>query len=245
MELTPQVTVAGLKFDLTIILGTIIAAAIVFGLIYFATRKVSMVPRGLQVGIEMLIDMIRGITGMTYNSKRAEKYLAFSFTLFLFILVANQLGVILMITGEVHEPIPWLGITQEALDEHHGTAHVALLKSPTADLGFAFTMAISVALFANFVGIKNGLGSWLKPFINPLHWVEEISKPATHAMRLWANIFAGEVLITILMTKFPLYITFVPVAVWIAFSLFVGIIQAYIFTVLTNVYIGQKYAGGH
>ncbi|TCP69510.1 F0F1 ATP synthase subunit A [Baia soyae] len=245
MELTPQVTVAGLKFDLTIILGTIIAAAIVFGLIYFATRKVSMVPRGLQVGLEMLIDMIRGITGMTYDHKRAEKYLAFSFTLFLFVLVANQLGVILMITGEVHDPIPWLGITEETLKEHNGAAHVALLKSPTADLGFAFTMAISVALFANFIGIKNGLGSWLKPFVNPLHWIEEVSKPATHAMRLWANIFAGEVLITILMTKFPLYVTFVPVAVWIAFSLFVGMIQAYIFTVLANVYIGQKYAGGH
>jgi F-type H+-transporting ATPase subunit a len=64
-------------------------------------------------------------------------------------------------------------------------------------------------------------------------------------MRLWANIFAGEILITILLTKFPIYITGVPLLVWMGFSLFVGAIQAYIFTVLTNVYIAQKITNDH
>ncbi|SFX63225.1 F-type H+-transporting ATPase subunit a [Thermoactinomyces sp. DSM 45891] len=241
MEITPKVTVAGLTFDLTIILATLLASVVVYGLVYFATRKVSMVPRGLQAGMEMVVDLIRGITEMTYDRKRAEKFVAFSITLFLFVLVANQIGVILMIASEVHSPIPALGITADKF--HDGAAHVAWLKSPTADIGFAFTMAIAIALFANYMGIKTSFSNWIKPFRNPLHIVEELAKPTTHAMRLWANIFAGEILITILLTKFNPLVTALPVGVWIGFSLFVGMIQAYIFTVLANVYIGQKISG--
>lgn len=243
MEKTLSYTVGFLKFDLTVILGTLITALVVFLVIFFAARKVSMVPRRLQSGIEMLVDMIKGITNMTYEPRKAEKFVAFSFTLFLFVLIANQIGVIFMANGIITKPM--LGITAQDLAEHHGAVHVALIKSPTADMGFAFTMAIAVALFSNFVGIMNGFGKWLKPFLNPLHWIEEISKPATHAMRLWANIFAGEVLITILLHEFPLYVSALPAFAWIGFSLFVGCIQAYIFTVLANVYIGQKMSGGH
>jgi F-type H+-transporting ATPase subunit a len=64
-------------------------------------------------------------------------------------------------------------------------------------------------------------------------------------MRLWANIFAGEVLITIMLTKGPIWLTGAPLLLWIGFSLFVGTIQAYIFTVLANVYIAQKMVSDH
>jgi F-type H+-transporting ATPase subunit a len=78
----------------------------------------------------------------------------------------------------------------------------------------------------------------------PLHIIDELAKPTTHAARLWANIFAGEVLILIL-AEGAKYITWLPLGAWLGFSLFVGAIQAYIFTVLAMVYISQKIADEH
>ncbi|TMZ58999.1 F0F1 ATP synthase subunit A, partial [Klebsiella pneumoniae] len=172
----------------------------------------------------------------------AEKYVVFSFTLFLFIMVANQLGIFLMVTTEAHQPFPSLGITESALQESHG---INWFKSPAADLNVALGMAIAVALFTHYVGIRSGLKNYLGHYISPMgpiHLIEEFSKPLTHGMRLWANIFAGEILITIMITEGCPLITGAPLIVWMGFSLFIGVIQAYIFTVLANVYISQKMA---
>jgi F-type H+-transporting ATPase subunit a len=197
-------------------------------------------PSGAQNFIEMIIEFSRDITRMSYDTKTAERYLAFTFTLFLYILIANQIGVIMMASAEVHHPIPFLGITGESLQQAH---EVSLIKSPTADPSVPFALAIAIALFAHYVGIRYNWKGYLKHFVTPmlpLHLIEEVAKPATHAMRLWANIFAGEVLIHIMLTKGPIYLTGAPLLVWMGFSLFVGVIQAYIFTVLANVYISQK-----
>ena len=69
-----------------------------------------------------------------------------------------------------------------------------------------------------------------------LNLIEEISKPITLAMRLFGNILAGEILLEILNNLAP---WLVPI-VWIAFSLFVGVIQAYIFTTLVSVYMKES-----
>ncbi|MBD1372128.1 F0F1 ATP synthase subunit A [Hazenella sp. IB182357] len=244
MELTPKVEFLGATFDLSVIIGSLLTAVIVFVISILATRGRKMVPTGLQNIVEMIIDFSRSITRMSFSHKDAEKYLAFTFTLFLFIFVANQMGVIMMVSAEATAPIPELGITAELWAKEQS---VAWLKSPTADLSVAFTMAIAIALFANFMGIRKSFKNYVKHFINPLgpiHVIEEFSKPVTHAMRLWANIFAGEVLILI-MLEAPKYISGVPLLVWIGFSVFVGAIQAYIFTVLANVFIAQKVNSDH
>ncbi|OYD08006.1 F0F1 ATP synthase subunit A [Paludifilum halophilum] len=242
MELTPKVEFMNLTFDVTVMIGTLFTALIVFLVAILATRSRKWRPTGLQNVVEMLIDFSRGMTRMAYDDKTAEKYLAFTFTLFLFIFVANEIGVLLMVTAEAHQPIPWLGLTEEALEENHG---VSWFRSPTADLNVTLAMAIAVALYSHFAGIrssfKNYVGHYLSPLL-PIHLIEEFSKPLTHAMRLWANIFAGEILITVMLTMGSPWITGAPLLVWIGFSLFVGVIQAYIFTVLANVYISQKLA---
>ncbi|SMO67232.1 F-type H+-transporting ATPase subunit a [Melghirimyces algeriensis] len=240
--MTPKIEFLGLTFDLTIMIATVVTCIIVFLIAVLATRSRSMVPKGLQNLVEMLIEFSKGITRMTYDAKTAERYVVLSFTLFMFIFVANQLGIIMMVTAEAHHPFPALGITEEALKETHG---IAWFKSPTADLSAALGMAIAVALYTHIVGIRSGLKSYLKHYIPPMgliHLLEEFSKPLTHGMRLWANIFAGEVLITIMITEGAPWITGAPLVVWMGFSLFVGAIQAYIFTVLANVYISQKMA---
>ncbi|MFD1409768.1 F0F1 ATP synthase subunit A [Kroppenstedtia eburnea] len=238
METTPKVEFLNMTFDLTIIIGTVVTCLIVFLISVLATRGRNRVPKGLQNLVEMGIDFVRGITRMAYDSKTADKYVVFSYTLFMFILVANQLGIFLMVTSEAHQSFPGLGIT--------AGEHVSWFKSPTADLSVALAMAVAVALYTHIVGIRSGLksyiGHYFKPMflMFPIHLIETVSKPLTHGMRLWANLFAGEILISIMITKGSPLITGLPVIAWMGFSLFVGAIQAYIFTVLANVYISQQ-----
>lgn len=241
MELTPKVQFLGLTFDITVMIGTLFSALVVFFLSLWATRRLQMRPHGWQNAMEMLVDFCRGITRMAFDERTAERYLAMTVTLFLFIFVANELGVMLMVVADVNQPIPWLGLTEEVLKEaKHG---ISFFKSPTADLNVTLAMAVAVALYGHYAGIRTSLRSYLGHYMSPMLpilLVEEFSKPLTHAMRLWANIFAGEILITVLLTMGPPYFTGLPLLLWMGFSLFVGVIQAYIFTVLANVYISQK-----
>jgi F-type H+-transporting ATPase subunit a len=71
----------------------------------------------------------------------------------------------------------------------------------------------------------------------PLHLIEVVSKPLTLAFRLYGNIYAGEIMIGVILGAgwFGIF----PLAIWQGFSVFVGAIQAFVFTMLTMVYISQ------
>ena len=248
MEITPKIKFLGLTFDVTVMIGTLVTAILVLLIVLLATRGRKMRPRGMQNVMEMIIEFVQGITNMMLDHKKAAKYLSFAVTTFLFIFIANELGVIVMITSEVHEPISWLGLTHDALKSADG--EVSWFKSPTSDINVTVAMAFAITIYAHLAGLFKGpksyFGHYFQPYawMFPLHIIDEIAKPTTHAARLWANIFAGEVLIIIL-SEGAKYITWLPLGVWIGFSLFVGAIQAYIFTVLAMVYISQKIADEH
>ena len=248
MELTPKIKFLGLTFDLTVMIGTVVTALIVFILLMLATRGKRMVPKGIQNVMEMVVEFIQGITGMMLEKRKAEKYLGFAITVFLFVFIANELGVLLMVPSEVHGSISGLGLTKEALEKSENA--VSWFKSPTSDINVTVAMAFAIAIYAHLAGLfrspRKYFGHYVQPFVFmlPMHLIDEIAKPVTHAARLWANIFAGEVLILILLEGAP-YLTGLPLLVWIGFSLFVGAIQAYIFTVLAMVYISQKVADDH
>jgi len=248
LEITPKIKFLGLTFDLTVMVGTLITAIIVLLLVFLTSRGRNMRPKGAQNFFEMVIEFIQGITHMMLDAKRAVKYLGFTITIFLFVFIANELGVIVMITSDVTGSIPSLGLTKEALDSAGGA--VSWFKSPTSDINVTVAMAFAIFIYSHFMGIKKSGKEYLKHYVQPyawmlpLHLIDELAKPVTHAARLWANIFAGEVLIIIL-AEGTKYLTFIPLMAWIGFSLFVGAIQAYIFTVLAMVYISQKIADEH
>jgi F-type H+-transporting ATPase subunit a len=75
-------------------------------------------------------------------------------------------------------------------------------------------------------------------FLAPINLVEEIAKPISLSLRLFGNIFAGGIMVT-LIALFPAWIMWAPNAIWKAFDLFVGLIQAFIFSLLTILYFGQ------
>ena len=128
---------------------------------------------------------------------------------------------------------------------------VAWFKSPTASPSVTFAMAFLVLIYAHILGIKKSPKSYLKHWFEPspamfvLHAMEEfIIKPLTLPLRLFGNIFAGEVLITFMLAGIVAAVT-LPLVVWLGYSIFVGAVQAYIFVTLTLVYISQKVVDEH
>ncbi|MDR6225512.1 F0F1 ATP synthase subunit A [Desmospora profundinema] len=242
MEKTPKfsIDVLGfpLVFDLTVMISTMFTCIVVFLFMMLATRGRNMRrPTGMQNVMELLIEFMRNTVRQSFDNRTAEKFMGFVVSLFLFIFFANQLGVIMMATGYVNQDIPALGVTS--------TDHLSFFKSPTADFNVPVVMALAITLFAHFIGITRHPGAYFKAYINPMHIVEEITKPLTHAMRLWANIFAGEILITILIKLGGPLTTGAPLLVWLGYSVFIGAVQAYVFTILATIYISQKYTPQH
>lgn len=248
MEITPKVQFLGMTFDLTVMIGTVVTMILVLLILLPATRGKKMRPRGLQNLMEMAIEFAQGITRIMMEKKQAEKYVSFTFTILFFILISNLLGVFVMVEAHATGSSSFLGLTTGDLNDVDGK--VNWFKSPTANINVTVALAVAVTLFAHFAGLFKSPRHYFKEYVDP-HWamfpikiIDEVSKPVTHAARLWANIFAGEILILILRDA-AFYFTGIPLMAWIGFSIFVGFIQAYIFAVLAMVYISQKVADNH
>ncbi|KEO83344.1 F0F1 ATP synthase subunit A [Tumebacillus flagellatus] len=236
------------KLNLTSAAMTVIAILIVLILGRLAVANMSIRnPRGVQNLFEWLTDFITGLAKDTIGGERALTYVPLALTLITYLFVSNQMGLILNLNFDVSSPM--LGVTADQLKEHGGHSVVAFFASPTANMSVALAMSISIVLFTHIIGLRNP-GSYFKHYIQPyppfaiLHIIDEVSKFFTLGLRLFGNIFAGEVLVGIII-GIPLAGGWfptggIPLLVWIAYSLFVGTIQSFVFTVLTLVYIGQK-----
>jgi F-type H+-transporting ATPase subunit a len=136
--------------------------------------------------------------------------------MFLFILVGNELGLL---------PSP----------------HI--LTSPTNDLNTTLGLALVSSFMVHFVALRNqGLKKHVKHYFQPfavffvINLLEEFTKPITLAFRLFGNILAGEILMEVLYKLVPVG---VPI-IWLIFSLVIGLIQAFIFTILTTSYLADS-----
>lgn len=243
----PVISVGGIEIDIAAFIAITITCIIVFVLVMLAVRGLSMdKPSKLQNFMEWVVEFVHSTIASTMPLKKAAAYVSLGLTLILFIFVANLLGLPFGIVTEHHEEFELFGttvISQEFLNSHDGLAHIAWWKSPTADVAVTFGLAIIVFVMIHFLGLKQNRKHYLKHYFEPfwfffpLNVIKELSKPLTLGLRLFANIFAGEVLIsTILMMG---WIGIPLLAVWQGFSIFVGAIQAFLFTILTMVYISQ------
>ena len=213
------IEVMGLTFHLDTLIMTWITMGIVIVIAVLATRRLSIVPHGWQTILEMVVTALLGQIESTMGP-RGKKLAPLFITLFLFLLIAN-----------------WLGL-------------VPTFKSPTADLNTTLGMALMVVIMLHSLGLMYKRGEHLKSFFKPfapfviIKVVEEIAKPITLSFRLFGNILAGEVLIIILGLLVPMWFP-VPNIVWLAFSVFVGAVQAFIFTMLSMSYIGEAIGEEH
>lgn len=246
MHAMPKIFVGGIPIDLSAVLMLLISCTIVFVLVMICVRNLSVEnPSKMQNFMEWVVEFVQGIISSSMDMKKGKPYISLGLTLILFIFISNLLGLPFSVVTEAHEPVTVFGHVIEATRNLSHGEHVEILwyKSPTADINITAGLAIVVFVLMNFLGIKLNGKHYFKHYIEPfpiflpLNIIENLAKPVALAIRLFANIFAGEVLITVILKLGILSIPFL--AVWQGFSIFVGGLQAFIFTILTMVYIAQ------
>lgn len=231
----PVVEFMGLWFNLSNVLMITVTSIIVFIIAVISTRKLEMKPTGMQNFMEWLLDFVKGIVKSNMDWKTGGNFHLLGLTIFMFIFVANMLG------------LPFAIVLDNEL----------WWKSPTADPVITMTLAVMVAGLSHYYGVKmKGFKEYGRDFFRPVGFmfpfkiIEEFSNTLSLGLRLYGNIFAGEVLIGLLAALAATgWIgkigAFIPMMAWQGFSIFVGAIQAFIFTMLTMVYISHKVSSDH
>ncbi|WP_163539123.1 F0F1 ATP synthase subunit A [Gracilibacillus sp. YIM 98692] len=225
-----------LDFNLSTVLMTFISSVIVFIICVLAARNLQMKPTGFQNFMEWIVEFVKGIIGDTMDWKTGKVFLPLGLTLLVYLFVSNILGVITM------------GVW----------GHTLWWKSPTSDATLTLSLSAMVILLTHFYGIKvRGFKEYGKsffqpiPLLFPLKIIEEFANTLTLGLRLFGNIFAGEILLALItkmaMIAIPVTTVFslIPMVAWQGFSLFIGAIQAFIFTMLTMVYMSHKVSSDH
>jgi F-type H+-transporting ATPase subunit a len=231
----PIVTFLGLQFNLANILMITIASAIVFLLAVLSTRKLAMKPSGMQNFMEWIMDFVKNIINSTMDWKDGGRFHILGITIIMYIFVANMLGLPFSI---VVDGVLWW-------------------KSPTADPAVTLTLATLIVGLSHFYGVKmKGAGAYgrefFKPFwfMFPIKIIEEFANTLTLGLRLYGNIYAGEILLSLLAAGLATGVggtiaAALPMLVWQGFSVFVGAIQSFIFCMLTMVYLAHKVSSDH
>ena len=245
MHLFPVVEIMGLKFDLSAIIAIVVSMIITIVIARLAVRNLSVEnPGKIQNFMEWVIEFVHSTIASSMPLEKVKHFLSLGITLIMFIFISNLLGLPFQIVTEASEPNELLGITQAYLDSHGGHAHIAWWKSPTADLSVTAGLALVVFVLIHYLGLKMNRKHYFKHYLHPypiflpINLIETVAKPVTLALRLYANIYAGEILISTILMLGWAGIPFM--VVWQGFSIFVGAIQAFLFTVLTMVYISQS-----
>jgi F-type H+-transporting ATPase subunit a len=220
----PQWHILGLTINADTVISTAIAAVIVlaFGL-YLAAKATSKVPSTLQIAFEAVTDQVERQVESNVGIRTAPFVVPLAISIFFFILIAN-----------------WISILPHATEEY--------VRPPTADVNLTFAMSVFVMILVWATGIrvqgKHYFGHFVQPYkaMLPLNIIEELVKPVTLSLRLFGNILAGTVMVSVL-ALMPAAVSWLPTSAWKLFDLFIGLLQALIFALLTIIYFGMA-AGG-
>ncbi|MDO8482333.1 MAG: FoF1 ATP synthase subunit a [bacterium] len=239
------------SFPVTNALLTSTSAVIIIAILALIIRaRLSEIPKGIQNFFEFVLEGALTLCDqVTNNRKISEKVFPLAFSVFLFILVNNWLGLL---------PLGGLGIVEQG---EHGAAFIPFLRSGTADINTTIALAVMAVLSANLFGVFS-IGIWktfnkyvnlqalggiftrvrkeptvlvVAPvtfFVGILELVGELAKVASLSFRLFGNVFAGEVLLMAMSAILP-YLLPIP---FMFLEIFVGLIQALIFSILVLVY---------
>lgn len=209
------------SFNLDTLITMWLSMAILIIIAFIATRKLSLVPSKIQLASETVIKYFNDIAQASMGNDNAQKHIAIILTLFMFILTANLVG-----------QLPFKLI-------HLANGEFA---SPNNDINMTAAMAIVVSIYYIYYGIqKHGFKFFFKGFgidgliITLVDTLELFVRPFSLALRLFANILAGELLVT---TFIGLFAIALPLP-FMLFELFVALIQALVFTLLSTTYISM------
>lgn len=228
-KITEIVNIHAFGYNISItnsVLFMLLALAFIWLFYSIAFKNKNLIPSRVQLSGELLYGMISGMLEQNVGPK-GQKFIPLIFTLFIFILTCNLLGM-----------IPY-GYTV--------TSHISI----------TFAMAITIFLFITFLGIylhglhffslflPKGTPWWLAPLMVVIELFAYLARPVSLSLRLAANMVAGHVLLKVLagfVVSMAIYIKILPIpfiVVLIGFEIFVAVLQAYIFTILSCVYLND------
>ena len=206
--------------------STFAVSLVLIALAAISYRRIKLIPGGFQSAVEMgsewLLDLMHAMLG---SAKKAEQYFPLVATIFLFIMACNLSGI-----------LPGVGSLT--------IGHTPLFRSPAADLNFTLAFAVISVIVTNLIGMMAvgvlphiskfiNFKNPIKFFIGILELVSEFAKVISLSFRLFGNVFAGEVLLIIIFFLAP-YVIPLP---FLFLEIFVGLIQAFVFAMLTLVSI--------
>lgn len=220
------------------LIASIITTIILISLGYLVSKNISKKPTRFGAIVEefflFIMDLAESVGG-----KKAYEFVPLVLTFFFFILLANWLGL-----------LPGFGSVVIERVEHGHHEVIPLLRGATADLNTTLALALVSVFAAQFYGLSRLKLGYLKRFFNfsspvdfftgILELISEFAKIISFSFRLFGNIFAGEVLLVVIMTLLPI----VAPLPFFGLEIFVGFIQALVFAMLTLVFIHSATAHG-
>ena len=225
-----------LTFNLSTVAMLLLSAIIVFLIAFISTRKLALKPTGMQNFMEWIMDFVKGIIKSNMDWKTGGRFHVLGITLIMFVAVMNLIGL----------PLGGMSINGDLW-----------WKSPTADPTVTMSLAAMVLVLTQYYGVKmRKMSGYTKTFFQPMSFmfplklIEEFANTLTLGLRLYGNIYAGEILLALIAglatSGFVGAVgAIVPMMAWQGFSIFIGFIQAFIFTMLTMVYMAHKVADDH
>ena len=178
---------------------------------FLAVKKLSPVPGRLQNVFEIIVDLFRSLVEQTFGEE-GRRHIPMLGSLFMFLWISNIIGV------------------------------VPFMHEPTRDLNVTVGHMMAVIFVVHFEAIRvKGIGSYLKSYLDPffimapLNVIGELAKGVSLAFRLFGNILGGAIIVMVI--SYLLKYTLIQVGLNLFFSLFVGTIQAFVFTMLSMTYI--------
>ncbi len=210
------------------LLATWVVMAILTIFALVVKSQLSMIPSGAQTIAELVVGGLYDFYTSVVGEHHIKRFFPLIASFFIFIIIANWFGL-----------LPGVG----TVGFFHGEEFVPLLRAATADLNLTFALAIIAMVAIQYYGFKTLGFHYTSRFINfsnPLNFflglleiISEISKIVSFAFRLFGNIFAGEVLLAVMAFLMP----FILPLPFLALELFVGFIQALVFSMLTAVFL--------
>jgi F-type H+-transporting ATPase subunit a len=214
--------IAGFTVHGQVLLVTWLVIAIILTIAVLGTKNLEQVPKGLQNFVELVFEYIAGIAKDQLGEYEYRPWVPFVGTLFLFIFVANWLGAL----------VPWKLIQ---LPEGE-------LAAPTNDINTTVAISLLTSLSYFYAGFKaKGLGFFARyisptPIFLPINILEDFTKPLSLSFRLFGNILADEIVVSVLCLLVPL---FIPLPVMVL-GIFASSVQALVFATLSAAYIAES-----
>jgi len=213
---------------------------------YILKNKISLVPKGFQNVVESVLEALLNLAdSVTQDRRQSKKFFPIVATIFIFVILSNWV-----------EVVPGLGTIGLRETTAEGQVLVPFLRSGSADLNMTLALAIISVISAQVLGIAAiGIGKYagkffVSPFAKPyfvgtfvglLELISEVAKLISFSFRLFGNIFAGEVLLMVMLFLVPY---FIPLP-FLFLELFVGFVQALVFAMLTLVFFKMAATEAH